>query len=153
MDPSTNIPTVVSGTVQDLLDNATKDGRILNGLDFPLFNGNLQMNGYSTDITAWHSTIGIHRVDPSTPYPISDMCYGLASLQDSFTCLHLDAEGLSTKNKVEVGVKAWGVAHDPHALKLSSIDFFGHPGFKIDHVRNDSQYEMELIVLEAGDML
>ena len=146
-------PDVVSGTVQDLLDNATKSGKILNGLDFPIFNGSLDVNPYATDITAWHATLGIHCVDPTTPYPTSDMAYGLASLEDSFTAMHLDAEGLATKNKIEVGAKAWGVAYDPFALKLSSIDFFTHPGFRLDEVLKDSMYEMELIILEDGDML
>lgn len=146
-------PTVVSGRVIDLLNNATDSGKILNGLDFPLFNGSLEVNAYATDLAAWDVTRGLHHLDPGASYPTEDMFWGLSGHKNAFTFVHVDAEGCSTKNLVGCGGKAWGVIEDSGSLKLSSIDFFLDVGFRLNQVLQTSKYDMELIVLKPGDML
>lgn len=118
-----------------------------------MFNGNLETSPYATDIMAWHVTRGLHHVDPSASYPTEDMVWGLAGLENCFTFVHVDAEGASTKNLVGCGKKAWGVIDDSGSVKLSSIDFFLDVGFRLGEVLPSSKYDMELIVLEQGDML
>ena len=61
------MPSVLSGVVQDLLDNAedTNKSKILNALDFPLWDGNGDRYAYATDVAAWDVTRGLHIFDPS----------------------------------------------------------------------------------------
>lgn len=146
-------PVVVSGKVIDLLNNATPTGKILNGLDFPMFKGDLPDEAYATDVVAWGATRGLHHLDPSASFPIEDNLWGLGGHKFAFTFVHVDAEGFSTQNLVQCGGKGWGVLEDLGLLKLSSIDFFLDPGFHLQKVSSKSQYEIEVIFLRPGDML
>lgn len=147
------IPTVVSGRVSDLLNNATDTGKILNGLDFPMYNSSLDINAFATDLAAWDVTRGLHHLDPGASYPTEDMAWGLCGHKHCFTFVHVDAEGCSTRTRVECGEKAWGVIEDSGALKLSSIDFFLDAGFRLNEVLKTSKYDMELIILKPGDTM
>ncbi len=114
MDPSNNnkdncVPSVLSGITQDLLDNAedTDSSKILNALDFPLWDGIRDGNVYATDMAAWDVTRGLHTFDPSALYPTGDVRWGLAGLKHSISFLHLDPDGFHTENTIAVGGKAW----------------------------------------------
>ncbi|KAF8883755.1 hypothetical protein CPB84DRAFT_1817024 [Gymnopilus junonius] len=117
-------PTVVSGTVQDLFDNATDQGKILNGLDFCMWQGSLSPNPYAVDIVAWDIINRIHHADPCTPYPTDDMNWGLMGLENCLTFVH-----------------------------LSFINFFTDISFCLNEVLKSSKYDFEFIVLNPGDML
>ncbi len=73
-----------SGVVQDLLDNAedTDRSKILNALDFPLWDGSRDRNGYATDMAAWDVTRGLHIFDPSALYPTGDVRWGPRRAQE-----------------------------------------------------------------------
>lgn len=48
------MPTTVTGIVSDILENATPDGKILNGLEFPLWkDSQWDRCSYATDLVAW----------------------------------------------------------------------------------------------------
>ena len=51
---------IIRERVEDLCNNATDAGKILNGLDFPCSNGNLEPNAYATNLTAWDVMCGLH---------------------------------------------------------------------------------------------
>ena len=59
------VPLVLSSVVEDLLDNAqdTDCSKILNALDFPLWDGSCDRNGYATDMAAWDVTRSLHIFD------------------------------------------------------------------------------------------
>jgi len=46
-------PTVVSGRVQDIWDNRHPSGKILNALDFLLYNSNTEPTKYASDLHTW----------------------------------------------------------------------------------------------------
>ncbi len=154
-DPEPCIPLVLSGVVQDLLDNVEDidTNKILNALDFPLWNGNCERNPYSTDLAAWDVTRGLHIFDPSTPYPTGDVRWGLAGLKHSMSFLHIDSDGFHTENMVVVGGKAWGLLRERPGLKKSSTDFFLDEGFSLNEIIGANQYDFEIIALRPGDRM
>ncbi len=149
------VPLVLSGVVQDLLDNAqdTDCSKILNALDFPLWDGIRDRNGYATDMAAWDVTRGLHIFDPSALYPTGDVRWGLAGLKNAMTFLHIDPDGLHTENMVGVGGKAWGILRERPGLKTSSTNFYMDEGFSLNEILDCAQYDFEIIALRPGDRL
>ena len=149
------MPSVLSGVVQDLLDNAedTNKSKILNALDFPLWDGNGDRYAYATDVAAWDVTRGLHIFDPSVLYPAGDVRWGLAGLKNSMTFLHIDPEGFHTENTVGVGGKAWGLLRERPSLKTSSSNFYLHEGFCLNEIADNTQYDFEIVALRPGDRM
>ena len=149
------VPSVLSGIVQDLLDNTedTDNNKILNALDFPLWNGNCNRNAYSTDLAAWDVTRGLHIFDPSALYPTGDVRWGLAGLKHSMTFLHIDPDRFHTENTVGVGGKAWGLLRERPGIKKSSIDFYLNEAFCLNDVVETTDYDFEVIALRLGDRM
>ena len=149
------VPSVLSGVVQDLLDNVEDidTNKILNALDFPLWNGNCERNGYSTDLAAWDVTRGLHIFDPSTPYPTGDVRWGLAGLKHLMTFLHIDPDGFHTENTVIVGGKAWGLLRERPGMKKSSMNFYLDEGFCLNEIVEATHYDFEIIALRPGDRM
>lgn len=146
-------PTVVSGCVRDIWDNRHSSGKILNALDLPLYNGNMESIEYASDIHAWDVTRGHHHIDQTSSYPTEHMRWALVGLENAITFLHIDCEGLSTDIMVADGGKAWGFLRERPGNPMSSIDFFLKDGFRLDQVLRTSEYDFELVALEPRDRL
>lgn len=149
------MPLTVSGTFRNILDNANKpDGKILNGLDLPLWDDNLKERlPYATDMAAWDYVRGRpHGV--SSQYPTTDMRWGLAGTANAVTFFHIDSDGYSTFLRVIYGKKVWGIyRHQPPHLSLSSTNLFLDKNFRLDEILDQSTFGLEAIVLQPGDML
>lgn len=146
---------VVCGVVQDLLDNAedTATSKILNALDFPLFDRSSGRSPYSLDYAAWDITRALHIFNPQSLFPVGDVQWGLAGLKYSMTYVHEECDGFLTKVTVGTGGKAWGILRERSNLKKSSINFFLDKGFCLDDVVNNSDYDFEMVALRTGDCL
>ncbi|KJA15033.1 hypothetical protein HYPSUDRAFT_149642 [Hypholoma sublateritium FD-334 SS-4] len=133
------VPSVLSGVVQDLLDNAedTESSKILNALDFPLWDGSRDRNAYATDMAAWDVTRSLHIFDPSALYPTGDVRWGLAGLKNSMTFLHIDPDGFHTEN----------------TIGTSSTNFYLDDGFCLNEVIDRTRYDFEIIALRPGDRI
>lgn len=153
--PANNVcgPTVVSGRVRDLWDNRHPSGRILNALDLPLYDGNLEPTEYTSDLHAWDVTRGHHHIDQSSSYPTEHMRWALAGHENALTFLHIDCEGLCTDVTVADGGKAWGFLRERPGNPLSSINFFLKDNFRLDQVLRSSDYDFELVALRPRDRL
>ena len=149
------VPSVLSGVVQDLLDNAedTDTSKILNALDFPLWDGSRERNDYATDMAAWDVTRGLHIFDPSALYPTGDVRWGLAGLRNTMTFLHIDPDGFHTENMVGVGAKAWGVLRERPGFEKSSINFYVDDGFCLNEIGDCARYDFEIVALRPGDRM
>ncbi|EDR05515.1 uncharacterized protein LACBIDRAFT_329480 [Laccaria bicolor S238N-H82] len=137
INPGTDcVPSVVSGYVNDLLENASSTGKILNGLDLPMWSSYHPSNNYETDAVAWNVTRGTHRIPLHGPFPTQDREWGIAGLKHVLTFLHIDCDG-------------------PQDLKkLSSIDFYmDEDGFSLSGKPKDIKYDFEAVVLWPGDEL
>jgi hypothetical protein len=69
------------------------DGKILNGLDFPLNNGSHLPMTLASDLLAFRA---MACKGAEHEYPTTDMRWGLAATQGAFTGFHVDADGLAT---------------------------------------------------------
>ena len=143
----------MSGRVRDIWDNRHPSGRILNALDLPQYDGNVEPTKYTSDLHAWDVTRGHHHIDHSTSYPTGHMRWALAGHENSLTFLHIDCEGLGTDVTVADGGKAWGFLHERPGTRLSSINFFLKDNFRLDQVLHSSDYDLELVALCPGDRL
>lgn len=152
--PKACIPSVLSGHVKDLLDNCedTETTKILNGLDFPLWNGKHDLNPYATDLAAWDVTRGLHCFDPGLRYPTCDVQWGLAGHKYSMTFNHIEPDGFLTKITVGLGGKAWGILRERPGVKKSSIRFYLDKHFSLNEVDNP-KYDFEIMALKTGDCL
>ena len=146
-------PTVVSGRVRDIWDNRHPSGKILNALDLPLCAGDRDLTEYGSDLHAWDVTRGHHHVDHTSSYLTEHMRWALVGLQNSFTFLHLDCDGLSTDITVADGGKAWGFLRERQSNPLSSVDFFLKDSFRLNEVLPESAYDFEVVALRPGDRL
>jgi len=146
-------PETVSGLVRDILDNAQPDGKILNGLDFPLWNASTtEEAGFAVDIVAFDYVRGKARAG-NLPYPTGDMRWGLAGTANTVTSVHIDCDGVATYIRVACGKKIWGIYREDPDLPLSSINVFLHEKFRLDDYVNGAKYGFEAIVLRPGDIL
>ena len=151
-----SIPATVSGLVRDILENARNpDGKILNGLEFPAWDGFIkERRAYSTDVVAWDYLRGKpYCGDFTTPYPTAHMHWGLAGTADAVTFLHNDSDGFSTFVGPVCGKKIWGIYREHPELPLSSPDVFLDDNFLLDEVLDSSKFGLEAIVLRPGDLL
>ncbi|KAF8896897.1 hypothetical protein CPB84DRAFT_1815883 [Gymnopilus junonius] len=106
--PGICAPAVVSGFVKDILLNATMEGKILNGLDFPMWDGSKDLTAYSVDLAAWTSVRAfIPRIQHTK--------WWTAGTENTLTFLHIDCDD---------GQKLWGLLRERRAIQLSSIHFF-----------------------------
>ncbi|KDR65298.1 hypothetical protein GALMADRAFT_82023, partial [Galerina marginata CBS 339.88] len=154
INKKTCVPSVVTGYVNDLLENASSTGKILNGLDFPMWTSNRQLNDYETDTVAWDSTRGTHRFNLNTPFPIEDCEWGIAGLMHSLTFPHIDCDGFGTRYGPKVGRKLWAFLRPRDSKSLSSINFFiDQKGFSLTGKPEEKMYDFEAVVLRPGDEL
>lgn len=148
-------PSTVAGTTRDILDNAVlgRNGRILNGLEFPRWDAHVVRTPFSSQLVAWHHTRNHHNAPLNLPYPTGDMHWGLAGTADTVTFLHIDSDGLGTDIQVMCGMKVWGLLRAREDAPLRSMSFFTSTDFSLDTVSADAHYDFEAIVLKPGDRL
>jgi hypothetical protein len=148
-----SVPETVSGLVSDILDNATADGKILNGLDFPLWNeSSAEQGDFAVDVVAFDYVRGKPHAG-NLSYPTGDMRWGLAGTANTVTFVHIDCDGFATYIKVVCGKKVWAIYREDPEVPLSSIGVFLHKKFTLDDFVNGAKYFFEAIVLRPGDTL
>ena len=147
---------VVRGMAGDILDHGTKpNGKILNGLEFPMWKDTQWDNSsFTTDLLAWEFVRGSEAGGHPTPsYPIEHVRWGLAGTANSFTDLHIDSDGFGTFVQVMCGKKVWGICR-PTFYSLSSTEKFLDAGSRLDQPLSISTgLNPEAIVLRQGDLL
>ena len=141
------------GPVAELLESAKSGKKILNGLEFPMLDAPLEHTSYTSDLAAWRATTGVHTCPLKSEYPKGDMRWGLAGSANTFTFMHIDSDGYNTFVKVLCGKKLWAFYRDGPSSSLSTIDVFTNPDFSLDEVLPQSDYGIEAIVLNPGDLL
>jgi len=149
-------PSTVSGLVSDILDNAHRpDGKILNGLDFPIWDDSpKERSTYSTDVVAWDYIRGKpYCGNYKAPYPTAHMRWGLAGTANTVTFLHIDSDGFATFLRIVCGKKIWGIYRQSPELPLSSVNVFLDENFRLDEIPDVGTCGLEAIVLRPGDLL
>ena len=150
------MPAVVTGFTHDILDNGTReDGKILNGLEFPMWKDtHWDHSSFATDLVAWDYVKGKENGGhPTPPYPIEHVRWGLAGTANTVTYMHLDSDGFATFVQVMCGKKVWAIYRPAGALHLSSPSVFLHNGFRLDSIPENASFAMEAVVLRQGDLL
>lgn len=150
------LPVTVTGHAMDLLQNAKSDGKILNGLDFPMWkDSEWHRSSYSTDMVAWDYLHGDQHCSTGTePYPTGHMRWGLAGTAHAVSMLHVDSDGFGTFIQVMCGKKLWAVYRAHPSLPLSSTDVFLSPDcFQLDRVPTHANFGLEGLVLRPGDLM
>lgn len=148
-----SFPKNVVGSVAELLESAKSGKRILNGLDFPMLDAPLEHTAYTMDLAAWRATSGVHTCPSKSEYPKGCMRWGLAGSANTFTFMHIDSDGYNSFVKVLCGKKLWGFYREGPTHRLSTTDVFINPEFRLDEVLPQSDYGIEAIVLNPGDLL
>jgi hypothetical protein len=141
------------GSVAELLESVKSGKKILNGLEFPMLDAPLEHTSYTSDLAAWRATSGVHTCPLKSEYPKGDMRWGLAGSANTFTFMHIDSDGYNTFVKVLCGKKLWAFYREGPSSSISKIDVFTNPDFCLDDVLPQSEYGIEAIVLNPGDLL
>ena len=83
---------------QGYFDKWKIHGKILNGLDFPMWKDSQWDHcSYATDMVAWDYVHGKQCCGTvTTPYLTEHVRWGLAATAHTFTSLHIDSDGFST---------------------------------------------------------
>jgi hypothetical protein len=130
-DPETHLyqsNRLVMGTVRSLLDSSQNNGKILNGLNFPMPEQGLGMLPFSTDSAAWKVTKGALGYLQGQVPPLGELRWGLAGTTGALSWLHLDSNGFGTYVDTKAGRKWWIVLRrkgDGHRVEsCSEPDFF-----------------------------
>lgn len=150
------IPATVTGHAKDLLDNATPDGKILNGLDFPMWkNAQWDRSAYATDMVAWDYLHGNQYCGTaSEPYPTGHVRWGLAGTAHATSMFHIDSDGFATFVEVKCGKKLWAVYRPSPTLPLSDINVFSlSEYFQLDGIPEKAPFGLEAVILRPGDLL
>ncbi|KAF9521643.1 hypothetical protein CPB83DRAFT_778366 [Crepidotus variabilis] len=154
-DDALSAPNTVSGTLRQLLESvqAGVKGKILNALEFPRITVPPGAPAWLTDYLAWDVTRGGHNMLNNSVYPASDMHWGLAGTADTVTFMHVDSDGLSTGIQVMCGSKIWGFYRERPGNVMTSTTPLIHEGFNLDEVVEESDFDLEAIVLKPGTLL
>jgi hypothetical protein len=150
------VPVTVMGHMEDLLANATSDGKIINGLDFPMWKDpQWDWCSYATDMVAWNYLQGnSHCGTATTPYLTGHVQWDLAGTAHAVTVLHIDSDGFATFIEVMCGKKLWAVYHPSSTLPLSSTNVFMYSDvFQLDQIPRNAPFDLEGVVLRPGDLL
>jgi hypothetical protein len=156
--PSTGglMPVTVTGHSNDLLENATPHGKILNALDFPMWKETQwDRSRYATDMVAWDYLHGSPHCGTATvPYPTGHVRWGLAGTAHAVSMFHIDSDGFATFLQVMDGKKVWAVYRQSPTLPLSNTNVFLRPEFfQLDRIPSKAPFGMEAVVLRPGDVL
>ncbi len=150
-----SVPVTLTGKAKDLLDHVTLGGKILNGLDFPMWKDpQWHRSPYATDMVAWDFLLGKpYGGDADTAYPTGHVRWGLAGTAHAVTVLHVDSDGFATYVQVMNRKKLWALYHQSPDRPLSNINTFLHSDFQLDRIPSKAKSGLEAVVLRPGDML
>jgi len=146
----------VVGRANDLLDNATPDGKILNGLDFPMWkNSQWVRSTYATDMVACDYLHGNEYCgSASEPYPIGHVRWGLAGTAHAVSMFHIDSDGFATFMELKCGLKLLAVYRPSSTLPLWDTNVFCNSEFfELDRIPAKAPFGLEGIILRPGDLL
>ena len=146
----------VSGLVSDILENSQKpDGKILNGLEFPMWNVNpMEQSAFAVDVSAWDYMRGKPNCGNAVmSYPTEHMRWGLAGTANTMTFMHVDSDGFNSFVKVVYGKKVWMLYRERPELPRSSTNVFLDQRFSLDEINPNAAFDLEAIVLRPGDIL
>jgi hypothetical protein len=150
------IPATLNGHASDILSNATPRGKIVNGLDFPMWqDAQWERRSYATDMVAWDFLHGEpYCGTATTPYPTGHVRWGLAGTAHTVSMAHIDSDGFATFVQVMCGKKLWAVYRPSPGLPLWDTDVFVDPDlFQLDNVPEEAPFGLEAVVLRPGDLL
>jgi hypothetical protein len=150
------VPATVNGHGKDLLKHGTSGGKILNGLDFPMWkDSEWDRSRYATDMVAWDVLLGQpHCANPNTPYPTPHVRWGLFGTAHAVSTPHVDSDGFATFLRVLCGKKLWSMYCPSPGLPLSNINvFLRSDAFELDRMPAKAKYRLEGVVLRPGDLL
>ncbi|PPQ73447.1 hypothetical protein CVT24_008149 [Panaeolus cyanescens] len=155
VDGHASMPHVVRGTVHDLYKNLKweEKGKILNALEFTVWNPKEDDQPFDTARVAWHETVDkFEGCSNETPFPIQDLLFALIGTRSTMSFTHIDCSGWCTFVDVIRGLKYWGILVPKDPNRLFTIDAF-LKDFQIDRMGPTSAYRIEFIVLREGDRM
>ncbi|KAG6884428.1 hypothetical protein C0993_011207 [Termitomyces sp. T159_Od127] len=127
--------------------------KALSGLSFPLCRDPFPPQKFSSDAWAWIEAQGKGFCKSRKPYPVPEMCWGLALTAGTYHYFHLDANGYGTFMTVDHGCKLWFFASPKNisGLAFDSINLYT-VGFEASEPNLDL-WDVELVVLQPGSKL
>ncbi|KAF8324811.1 hypothetical protein F5887DRAFT_926536 [Amanita rubescens] len=144
---------VQTATLNDLhWHSLNKNGKILNGLEFPCPAGYMEPDvQISSDAIAWSSTTAKRLCTKPTQKPLTEIRWGLAGTAGAISRWHIDSNGLGTYIDVQTGCKWWVVASPKKdGPKPANRDFY--TTFDPEAV-NSHLWDVSAVILEPGDRL
>lgn len=140
----------VIGVTADLLEShRSKNGKILNALDFPMpMRGLRPPESIATDRVAFMDTFDDPQCARRDPFPEPDMYWGLAATRHAFHMFHIDTDGFGTTLQPQTGEKYWVLAR----AKANEIGTFSRTNlyvgssFEIDEA-NLNLWDLEAVLL------
>lgn len=141
----------VIGMTGDLLkSHRSRNGKILNALDFPMpTRGVRPPETIATDILAFNKTLDDPYCKRTTAFPVSDMYWALAATDHSFHFFHIDTDGLGTLIAPKTGKKHWILARPKAGRSFAQTDIYVDGKYAIDEMNMDI-WDVEAILLTPG---
>lgn len=149
----------VAGTLNDFLTAAgNKNGKALNGLDFPISFEYEQDLPFASDKIAWHHAHG--KPFCKDDCPTSSIRWALCATSGAYHRSHCDCHGHGTYISPQSGVKIWFVAvpkrkpSSDQLLDSRLFDDFGNvdlftQNYSLDDPNTDL-WDWEVVVLKPG---
>lgn len=128
--------------------------KALSALNLPGTRDPFPVLPFSSEWFAWTEVNGCSSYcSYSDQYPLSDMRWALASTGSAHHYWHIDSNGFGTFIKVETGIKLWLIARpkSQNFEEFATVDIF--TSRYVLHESNYDIWDVELIVLEPGDVL
>ncbi|PPR08113.1 hypothetical protein CVT24_010574, partial [Panaeolus cyanescens] len=151
--PIPSTPVVLTGTMQQVLENASlgSNRKVLNALDLPISGTLATPSVLSSDFFAWEAMKGINQHLDFLSYPTSDMSWYLAALEGAVTFFHIDSDGLATGINVEYGKKLWAIMTPRSSIGPCNLKGLTNDEFSLDEVGDLQDMDIEMVVLRATD--
>lgn len=122
------------------------DGKILNSLDHPLWNGPLPPKSLASDLYCYQQDVR----EKGEKYPLDTMRWGLAATAGAYHHWHIDVNGMATWFLIRCGVKIIIIAREKAPGDFSSPTLF--KGMNLISAKQD-KWDVEAVVLRPGDYM
>lgn len=136
--------------------SSEEDGKILNGLNFPMPEEGMGRWPFSTDSAAWKAAKGGLGCSYEEAPPMGDFRWGLAATAGALSRIHLDSNGLGTYVDPKAGKKWWIVlkrrGECPIFGSCSDADGFFNGNYEVDQP-NIEDWDFEAVILAPGTRL
>lgn len=146
------------GSVSSFLVSSQGDGKILNGLNFPMPEEGLGRWPFSSDSVAWKATKGALGCSLEEAPPLGDFRWGLAATTGALSWTHIDSNGLGTYIDTKAGKKWWivlkrnGEGYDGNFRTCSDAYGFFGGNYEVDDPDED-EWDFEALILSPGTRL